>query len=518
MNYKSLKIFFLLIFTFNSFAQQDKTIEVNLRAKDYYISAYIREGMYYLSVEDFCKILSIDYFINPKLKKIEIRNKKNLIRILARNPFIYIKDNSTNRSSVTQLPTSIYYFNDKLFLPLKYSLKLLEEISDREIKFFEPNEIFISDKVVVSKEEKNEEKTVETPPDKYDVVGISIDEKANGTMIKIKSNKKIPSYTSTYKDNVLSFTFRKVNGDTTKIRFDGTGGVVKQIKSKNIGSDLEINISVGAEYTNSEVLNSEKGNDIIITIHNKLFKKTENTGRKEKWDFDVIVIDPGHGGKDAGAIAVNGAKEKDINLAIALKLGQLIKENFSDVKVVYTRKTDVFVDLYKRGKIANENNGKLFISIHCNSTPKKPSDASGFEVYLLRPGRTKEAIAIAEFENSVIQYEEDPNRYQKLTDENFILVSMAQSAYMRFSEKFAEMLHNQFSNHPVISSRGVKQAGFYVLVGASMPNVLIETGFLSNRNDADYLNSKKGQTEVANKIFNAIKNYRTHYELEMGAN
>jgi N-acetylmuramoyl-L-alanine amidase len=518
MNYKSLKIFFLLIFTFISFAQQDKSIEVNFKAKDYYISAYLREGMYYLSVEDFCKLLSVDYSFNPQLKKIEIRNKKYSIRILARNPFILIKENSNNKSSIVQLPTSTYYFNDKLFLPLKYSLKLLEVISDSEIEFFEPNKIFISDKVIVSKEEKKEEKTVETPSAKFDVVGISIDEKANGTMIKIKSNKKIPSYASTYKDNVLSFTFRKVNGDTSKIRFDGTGGVVKQIKSKNIGSDLEINISVGAEYTNSEVLNSEKGNDIIITIHNKLFKKTESTGRKEKWDFDVIVIDPGHGGKDAGAIAVNGAKEKDINLAIALKLGQLIKENFSDVKVVYTRKTDVFVDLYKRGKIANENNGKLFISIHCNSTPKKPSDASGFEVYLLRPGRTKEAIAIAEFENSVIQYEEDPNRYQKLTDENFILVSMAQSAYMRFSEKFAEMLHNQFSNHPVISSRGVKQAGFYVLVGASMPNVLIETGFLSNRSDAEYLNSKKGQTEVANKIFNAIKNYRTHYELEMEAN
>ncbi len=518
MRFKNFKIFFPLIFTFFSFAQQDKTIEVNLKAKDYYISAYIREGMYYLSVEDFCKLLSVDYSLNPQLKKIEIRNKKYSIKILARNPFIHIKDNSTSRSSVTQLPTSIYYFNDKLFLPLKYSLKLLEEISAGEIKFFEPNKIYISDKVILSNEEKKEEKTVEIPSVKYDVVGISIDEKANGTMIKIKSNKKIPSYASTYKDNVLSFTFRKVNGDTSKIRFEGTGGVVKKLTSKNVGSDLEINISVGSEYTNSEVLNSEKGNDIILTIHNKLFKKTETNHKKEKWDFDVIVIDPGHGGKDAGAIAVNGAKEKDINLAIALKLGQLIKENLSDVKVVYTRKTDVFVDLYKRGKIANENNGKLFISIHCNSTPKKPSEASGFEVYLLRPGRTKEAIAIAEFENSVIQYEEDPNRYQKLTDENFILVSMAQSAYMRFSEKFAEILHNQFSDHPVISSRGVKQAGFYVLVGASMPNVLIETGFLSNRNDADYLNSKKGQTEVANKIFNAIKNYRTHYELEMGAN
>ena len=185
------------------------------------------------------------------------------------------------------------------------------------------------------------------------------------------------------------------------------------------------------------------------------------------------------------------------------------------LKVVYTRKTDKFIDLYKRGKIANENNGKLFISIHCNSTPKKPSNANGFEVYLLRPGRTKEAISIAEFENSVIQYEENPNRYEKLTDENFILVSMAHSSYMKYSERFAEDLHKEFVKHPSLSSRGVKQAGFYVLVGASMPSVLIESGFLSNKNDAKYLNTSSGQQKFAEYVFNGIKKYRESYELEM---
>ena len=273
---------------------------------------------------------------------------------------------------------------------------------------------------------------------------------------------------------------------------------------------------MGKEYTTNEVMNIENSNDIQITIHNKLFNQTTSSNKlKDKWEFDVIVIDAGHGGKDAGAIGVNGVKEKDINLSIALKLGKLIEENMKDVKVVYTRKTDKFIDLYKRGKIANENNGKLFISIHCNSTPKKPSTANGFEVYLLRPGRTKEAISIAEFENSVIQYEENPNRYEKLTDENFILVSMAHSSYMKYSERFAEYLHKEFSNHPTLSSRGVKQAGFYVLVGASMPSVLIESGFLSNTNDAKHLSTSTGQQKFAEYVFNGIKKYRESYELEM---
>ena len=296
----------------------------------------------------------------------------------------------------------------------------------------------------------------------------------------------------------------------------GSDGVVKKIEAKNVGEDAILEITVGKEYTTNEVMNIEKSNDLQVTIHNKLFEKNGNSNQlKEKWEFDVIVIDAGHGGHDAGAIGVNGVKEKDVNLAIALKLGKLIEENMKDVKVVYTRSTDKFIDLYKRGKIANENNGKLFISIHCNSTPQKPTNANGFEVYLLRPGRTKEAISIAEFENSVIKYEENPNRYEKLTDENFILVSMAHSSYMKYSERFAEYLHKEFDQHPNLSSRGVKQAGFYVLVGASMPSVLIESGFLSNTNDAKHLSTSSGQQKFAEYVFSAIKKYRLSYELEM---
>ncbi|MDP3445326.1 MAG: N-acetylmuramoyl-L-alanine amidase, partial [Ignavibacteria bacterium] len=237
--------------------------------------------------------------------------------------------------------------------------------------------------------------------------------------------------------------------------------------------------------------------------------------QKKKWLFDVIVIDAGHGGKDPGAIGVTGVREKDVNLAIALKLGGLIQQNLPEVKVVCTRKTDQFIELYKRGKIANENEGKLFISIHCNSTEQKDIAHRGFEVYLLRPGRTESAIKIAEFENSVIKYEENPQRYQKLTDENFILVSMAHSQYMRFSEKFSDLLNQDWKKYTSIPSLGIKQAGFYVLVGASMPSVLIETGFLSNRKDEAYLASSKGQNEIANAIFKAISRYKEYYDKEI---
>jgi N-acetylmuramoyl-L-alanine amidase len=145
--------------------------------------------------------------------------------------------------------------------------------------------------------------------------------------------------------------------------------------------------------------------------------------------------------------------------------------------------------------------------------PRKPNPTRGFEVYLLRPGKTEEAVAIAERENAVIELEQGTkDRYQELTEENFILVAMAQSAYVRSSETFADLTQQELDKTTELPNRGVKQAGFYVLVGAAMPNILIETGYLSNRADEKYLRSQAGQQHVAESIFSAIKRYKQEYE------
>lgn len=290
-------------------------------------------------------------------------------------------------------------------------------------------------------------------------------------------------------------------------------GTARYLSTKNVQFEFDL----GEGFSSQDVSYAPDNNDIMIAVHNKLFNpsaatKTNIEELKNKWALDAIIIDPGHGGKDPGAVGVNGVKEKDVNLAIALKLGNLLKKEIPGINVVYTRSDDSFVELYKRGKIANENGGKLFISIHCNSTPKKSYDAKGFEVYLLRLGKTQDAIEIAEFENSVIKLEENPNRYKKLTDENFIFVSMAHSSFMRFSESFSDILNQSWIRKVDIPSRGVKQAGFYVLVGASMPSVLIEAGFLSNPQEEALLNSTKGQNDIAKAIFDAIKQYKDFYE------
>lgn len=506
-----LKYIFLIIFlNIPAFAQTNEQLLLVNGDKTSYIPAHVREGQIYFSFIHFAEALSLNYSIGAKKDKVEIQFDEYSIRTAIKNPFIILKNKQTETTKVIQLPTSTYFINNNLYLPLNYILPSLRTASGWQLDLSEHN------KLIVKREKVAKVKVVDVKNSQFSIDGFALDEKANGTLVRIKCNKPVASYNSSFKDGILTIVFREVNLDESKFILEKKRGLIKNIQAKNIGNDCEIKFNLREEFTTSEVLNADKGNDILITLHNKIFaNNTDKISKSERWNFDVVVIDAGHGGKDYGAIGVNGAKEKDINLSIALKLGKLIEKELKDIKVVYTRKDDQFIELYKRGKIANEHDGKLFISIHCNSTAKKNSDASGFEVYLLRPGKTQDAIEIAERENAVIQYEKDPKRYQKLTDENFILVSMAHSSYLKYSEKFSELLHTQFSNEVDIQSRGVKQAGFYVLVGASMPSVLIESGFLSNKTNAEYLKSTKGQDEIASAIFRAIKGYKSYYEKVM---
>ncbi|MDP4173562.1 MAG: N-acetylmuramoyl-L-alanine amidase [Bacteroidota bacterium] len=353
---------------------------------------------------------------------------------------------------------------------------------------------------------------------RFDIAGVTIETKSNGTLIRLLCKKRVTRYSASVNNKILYINLLGVKVDEKMINSSEARGLVKKIQAKNIAPNSQIEFYLKDGYSTYETFQDSPGHDLLITIHNKLLSsRSSQTGSSgnnnmKKWALKTVVIDAGHGGKDPGAIGINGVKEKDVNLAIAMKLGEMIQDNMPDVKVVYTRSSDKFVELYKRGKIANEKNGNLFVSIHCNSTPSKPTSANGFEIYLLKPGRTKEAISIAERENSVIQYEDNPSHYQKLTDENFILVSMAHSSFMRYSERFSDILNKNFTTNCSLESNGIKQAGFYVLVGASMPSVLVETGFISNKNDEAYLASKAGQKNIASAIFKSVESFKEEYD------
>ena len=227
-------------------------------------------------------------------------------------------------------------------------------------------------------------------------------------------------------------------------------------------------------------------------------------------DRFTVVIDPGHGGNDPGAIGTRG-KEKNINLNVARKLGRLIEDNCNDTKVVYTRKSDIFVPLHRRAEIANNAKANLFISIHTNAVAKKNSYVKGTETYTLGLHRTEENLEVAKKENSVILIEDDyKQRYAGFnpnSSESYIIFEFMQDKNMSQSVNFATLIQQNFKSYNRID-KGVHQAGFLVLRETSMPSVLIELGYISNPSEETYLLSDKGTTDLANAIYRAFINYK----------
>lgn len=228
-----------------------------------------------------------------------------------------------------------------------------------------------------------------------------------------------------------------------------------------------------------------------------------------------IVIDPGHGGKHPGAISkVGNIKEKDITLSVALKLGKLIKDNYPDVKVVFTRTNDVYVDLDVRAAIANKNKADLFLSIHCNSTTS--AEAHGTETFVMGTSKSQGNFDVCKRENSVITVEDNYKaKYEGFnpdSPESYIIFSLLQNTHLEQSLIFASHIQDNFSKGPIKYNRGVKQGGLLVLWKTTMPAVLTEIGFLSNAKDRAVLNSKAKQQEIAFALYDAFIKYKEGYE------
>jgi len=232
-------------------------------------------------------------------------------------------------------------------------------------------------------------------------------------------------------------------------------------------------------------------------------------------DKFVVVLDAGHGGHDSGNLG-SGYKEKEIALNIVLSVGKTL-EALKDVKVIYTRKKDEFVTLRGRAKIANDADADLFVSVHCNS---HNSDAHGTETFVLGLHANQRNFEVAKRENEVIFLEADYERHYEGFDpnspESLIGLTLIQEEYLDQSIALARAVEDNFKNQRKLNSRGVKQAGFWVLHNTYMPSVLIETGFLTYKKEGAFLNSSSGQTKMASSISDAILAYKKHLDLNIG--
>ncbi|WP_142785949.1 N-acetylmuramoyl-L-alanine amidase family protein [Changchengzhania lutea] len=250
---------------------------------------------------------------------------------------------------------------------------------------------------------------------------------------------------------------------------------------------------------------------IVLTFSSFVIKQEDKSSGKF-----IVVLDAGHGGKDPGKPSKYGYKEKDIALKIVLLVGKQLEKN-PNIKVVYTRKKDVFIELKDRPRIANKAKADLFVSVHCNA---HHTQAYGTETFVLGVANTQRNFEVAKAENEVIFLEDDYEKkyegFNPNTPEIGIGLALIQEEYTDQSILLASLIEKNFANKIKRKSRGVKQASLWVMHQTVMPSVLIETGFVTNKKEGSYLNSKKGQQEISESIVNAILEYKKSLDNNIG--
>ena len=442
----------------------------------------------YLSIKDLAKSFSSKIYENEERKKLVIYIYGHKIKISGNSSFIIIDDVAYQMSQHAKVILK------DLYVPAEGFISILKTTILPGINFDYKKELLDIDVI------------------KFNISGVHIDTKSNGTIIKLEtkksfSNRNISSFIN--KHGWLYLTVAGATVDTFTINTALTRGVVRQVESDQIGKTAQVAFKLGGEVLSHEWYQSLDPSEIVITLRTPLGKVTEHIDDvKKRWRLDTVVLDAGHGGKDPGAIGKYGVQEKDVVLDITKRTGRLLEK--SGIKVFYTRDEDVFVPLLERTKMANESNGKLFVSIHANAN--KNRKIQGFETFLLRPGKSEDAIEVASRENSVIKLEEFTDKYADLTGEALIMATMAQSMFMKESEDLASIIQMELDKRLNTPNRGVKQAGFYVLIGASMPNVLVEVGFLSNPSEEKKLKQSNHKQRIAESIYEAIKQFKLSRE------
>ncbi len=344
----------------------------------------------------------------------------------------------------------------------------------------------------------------------------------NGYVVRLHLSGRVSSHSpiTILNDGSFQITLFRTRLDRRR-KLDSPQGPIRSYRVDQKDGNVVINMELRDPDLLASAYPDRNTDDILIGLSamespavNEVIARALTSEPKmnevaERWTLDTIIIDAGHGGKDPGAVGAGGVREKDIVLSVALKLGQYIEEKLN-INVVYTRDSDRFISLEGRGRLANQAGGKLFVSIHANAARNR--SAKGTETYFLGLHKSEAARSVMDRENEVVQFEENREAYDDIDAMNSVRRTLLQSSYMRQSEGLAEVIEDQFHNRAGRKSRGVKQAGFYVLYGASMPAVLVELGFVTNPSESAFMKGRDGQAYLASAIFRAIKEYKTQYE------
>ncbi len=353
------------------------------------------------------------------------------------------------------------------------------------------------------------------------ILSVTAETKRNGILVSIVLSDSLP-FDVTYFFPNLTFNFFGGRVDTTAIRQTSPVGIVKSISSVQFDISAQITVLLFREIEEPMIDYVQDLNKIMISLKplKTEVKKQHRTSLSVSSDTlspMIVVLDPGHGGKDPGCIGPSGVMEKDIVLSIGLKVRDNLRKK-NGLRVFMTRNSDIFIPLAERTKFANDKKAHLFVSIHADAVDgdaKRKQSTNGYKIYFLSQAKNEEDKMAAMRENAVIKLEDQPQRYSHLQN---VLIELAGNEYLRESQEFCILLDQKFN--ATLGKKiprlhlGVGQANFWVLNGAFMPSVLIETGFLSNKKEEKLLSNDNFQNEMAAAISGVILDFYKKYEME----
>ena len=444
----------------------------------------------YVSVKDVSRILSVKKpYINTDRLKMVLYLGNNRLKISGNSSYILVDER------VYQIPSFAIWDNNDIYVQAEALFNLIRETTM-------PGIGYDSRRMVLDIDIKE-----------FNITGIEINEKSNGTVLRLKTRSSFPegNISSFFHENGWFYiTIADALVDTTEIRRSDSRGVVRNITADQLKNTAQIAFQIKTKVESHELYQAKDPSEIVVSLRTPMDNSSARIKEvKNRWKLDTIVLDAGHGGKDPGTMGPRGTKEKDIALDITKRVGLLLEKN-TKLKVIYTREEDIFIPLWKRTQIANESGGKLFMSIHVNASTNRK--IKGFETFLHSWDKTGTAIDVAARENAVIKFEEKKVNYEKLSMERKITATMASSMFLKESEVLAAGIQEELDKLLTVPNRGVKQAGFYVLSGASMPCVLFEGGFISNPSEEKNLKSPSYRKKIAQGVYKAIIKFKSSRE------
>lgn len=459
----------------------------------YEIRSVSIDGYHCVGINDIAKIVGADLTYQKEVERVEFLCKTHSLVFFPDNPFVKFD------SSFINLPCEVPFFDHQPFLPIQFMNKIFTPVKFSFLWDEEKQELLIQKKISNLKK-------------------ITIFELYEKTKVKIYLDSPLRFMTDPTKPGKLGL---KIYGAVAPEQIPGAEpvGMIEGIEFEQLENAVRLWFTLNKKTRAFRAYLYKDPPIIHLTLSKEVKLEPLRPRRPTvvKTDFGKIrkiVIDPGHGGIDPGAVGPRGYYEKDANLAISKIVKQLLEEKLG-VEVIMTRVTDTLIALQQRTEIANENFADLFISIHCNASPKWRRNSRGIETYFLSTAKTDEARAVAARENASIKF--DMEETGNIDDVSLILWDLAQNEFLTESSELAEMIQEELVKRLRIPDRGMNQAGFFVLNGAYMPSVLVECAFISHREEERLLRTKRFKQKIAEGIFEGIKRFKEKYETRLSS-